>query len=71
MVCGAETPEGQSVGLVKNLSLLTHISLGDYSYHFHDVIYANGLKPLLSCTRREISEWYKVIVNGNWMGKNE
>jgi DNA-directed RNA polymerase beta subunit len=28
MVCPAETPEGHAVGLVKNLSLMSHISVG-------------------------------------------
>jgi len=28
MVCPAETPEGQACGLVKNLSLMTFVSVG-------------------------------------------
>ena len=28
MVCPAETPEGQAVGLVKNLALMAYISVG-------------------------------------------
>lgn len=31
MICPAETPEGQSCGLVKNLSLMAYISVGRYS----------------------------------------
>lgn len=47
---------------------MTHISLGDFSHHFHDVLYACGLKPLLECTCEEIKLWHKVLVNGCWMG---
>ena len=28
MICPAETPEGQAVGLVKNLALMAYISVG-------------------------------------------
>jgi len=28
MICPAETPEGGKIGIVKNLALLCHISLG-------------------------------------------
>ena len=28
MLCPAETPEGQACGLVKNLSLMTYVSVG-------------------------------------------
>jgi DNA-directed RNA polymerase II subunit RPB2 len=31
MVCPAETPEGQACGLVKNLALMTYISVGSAS----------------------------------------
>lgn len=28
MICPAETPEGAKIGIVKNLSLMAHVSLG-------------------------------------------
>jgi len=39
MVCPAETPEGQSCGLVKNMSLMSHVSIGCEA------------APVLSCLR--------------------
>lgn len=68
MVCCSETPEGESVGLVKNLALLTHISLGDYSFHFHDIIFKYGTIPLHLCTHEQIAKWTAVFANGRWMG---
>jgi DNA-directed RNA polymerase II subunit RPB2 len=32
MFCPAETPEGQAVGLVKNLALMSYITVGLQSY---------------------------------------
>jgi DNA-directed RNA polymerase II subunit RPB2 len=29
MICPAETPEGQSCGLIKNLALMAVVSVGD------------------------------------------
>lgn len=29
MVCPADTPEGESCGLVKNLALMTHVTTGE------------------------------------------
>ena len=34
MICPAETPEGQAVGLVKNLAMMAYVSVGkDICYH--------------------------------------
>ena len=67
-ICPAETPEGQSVGVVKNISQLTHITIPSTV----DTIF-NVLKGEI----QEISEieniktyWnkVKVFVNGCWVG---
>jgi DNA-directed RNA polymerase II subunit RPB2 len=38
MVCPAETPEGQACGLVKNLSLMTYVSVGSSSHLILDFL---------------------------------
>ena len=67
MVCPAETPEGQACGLVKNLSLMSCISVGTLSAPVIEFLEEWGLESLeenahasLPCT--------KVFVNGVWMG---
>lgn len=62
VVCPAETPEGQSCGLVKNLSLMAHISVGCSSAPVRDLLPELGLQP------RDSGLSTKVFVNGNWMG---
>jgi DNA-directed RNA polymerase II subunit RPB2 len=64
IICPAESPEGQAVGLTKNLAYLTYISLGDFSESFIDLVYKYGTKPILECTRFERAYWYKVFVHG-------
>ena len=38
MICPAETPEGSSVGLVKNMALSTNISISMNSYHIRNIL---------------------------------
>ena len=66
-ICPSETPEGGSVGIVKNLSYLTHITVGSSNENLYDFIKGHivelGLKG---------SAYYdgkvKVIINGIWFG---
>jgi len=65
-LCPAETPEGQSVGVVKNLSYLTIISGNSNSNSIYDCI-APYIKPLDNYLFNKV----KVIVNGRWIGISE
>ena len=66
-LCPAETPEGQSVGVVKNLSYLTHVTTPSDSTPIYNyvlpyvVIFENA-------TKKQIAEETKVFINGNWVG---
>lgn len=69
MVCPAETPEGQACGLVKNLSLMTYVSVGFSSHLITEFLGEWNMESLEdipdpSC----IPETTKVFVNGCWMG---
>ena len=67
MVCAAESPEGQSVGVVKNLAYMAHISVASLTQPIYDVI-EKFIKPLENFTFEELYGKVKVIVNGNWLG---
>ena len=67
MVCAAESPEGQSVGVVKNLAYMAHIAIASLSQPIHDVI-EKFIEPLENFTFEELYGKVKVIVNGNWLG---
>jgi DNA-directed RNA polymerase II subunit RPB2 len=67
-LCPAETPEGQSIGVVKNLSYMTTIS----GYSDSAPIYAylkDKIDPLddLTCPQKYFNK-VKVFVNGRWVG---
>jgi len=66
-VCPVETPEGQSVGIVKNLSYMTHVTI------------PSNVQPILEMLKQQINcidtllptninGSTKVFVNGCWIG---
>ena len=67
MVCPAETPEGQACGLVKNLSLMSCISVGSQSAPVIEFLEEWGLESLEE-NAHSSTPCTKVFVNGVWMG---
>ena len=61
------TPEGQSVGIVKNLSYMTHITIHSNSMSLYEYINPHILKvdDLNPC---ELFDKVKVFINGCWVG---
>lgn len=70
MVCPAETPEGQACGLVKNLSLMSTISVGSPSAPIVEFLEEYGLDNLVDIQVAD-AKTTKVFVNGVWMGTCE
>lgn len=68
-ICPSETPEGASIGVVKNLSTLTHISTPINSNSLYEII-QDWIIPLedLSKTPKELYRKVKVFINGVWIG---
>ena len=66
-ICPSETPEGGAVGVVKNLSYLTHITIGSNSENLYDFIKGDIIE-----LGEKSSSYYdckvKVIINGVWLG---
>lgn len=65
--CPAETPEGHTCGLIRNISLLTSISIG-----FSDIIVKTWLETFSDCvmmlnTVDERMDATRVFINGVWV----
>ena len=66
-VCPAETPEGQSVGIVKNLSYMTHLTIHSNSSSLYEYVDPYIVKiELLSSL--ELFNKFKMFINGAWIG---
>uniref|UniRef100_A0A6C0LJE8 DNA-directed RNA polymerase n=1 Tax=viral metagenome TaxID=1070528 RepID=A0A6C0LJE8_9ZZZZ len=72
-LCPAETPEGQSVGVVKNLSYLTHITIQSDSLPLYEYILPKIIKIDETMDPTSTLFYYstKVFVNGSWVGITE
>jgi len=69
IVCPSETPEGGSVGLVKNLSLGCYVTIGSSIDPIIKILNENSMIPLEDIL--DIKSLYnltKIFVNGRWFG---
>jgi DNA-directed RNA polymerase II subunit RPB2 len=70
-LCPVETPEGQSVGVVKNLSYMTHVTISSESETIYDNI-KNNISSIDNITSsKELDSKVKVFVNGSWVGTTD
>ncbi|KAF4674661.1 hypothetical protein FOL47_008861 [Perkinsus chesapeaki] len=68
MICPAETPEGQAVGLVKNIALMCTITVGSLPNVVYDFLNEWGLENLDEINPGQIKHMTKVFLNGQWVG---
>ena len=66
-LCVAETPEGGSVGVVKNLSYMTHITTPSNSESLHQHV-ESFISRMDKDNHKEMYLNIKVFVNGAWIG---
>lgn len=64
MICPAETPEGQACGLVKNLALMTYISVGCASQPVLEFLEEWATENLEEIAPSVIPSATKIFVNG-------
>lgn len=68
MICPAETPEGQAVGLVKNLALMAYISVGSQPAPILEFLEEWSMENLEEVAPTSIGDATKIFVNGCWVG---
>jgi DNA-directed RNA polymerase II subunit RPB2 len=67
-ICPAETPEGQPVGLVKNLGLSSHITIPSNSEPVYSWSFDNNVIELDEFPIKDALFNGKVFINGSWIG---
>uniref|UniRef100_A0A7S2WG72 DNA-directed RNA polymerase subunit beta n=2 Tax=Rhizochromulina marina TaxID=1034831 RepID=A0A7S2WG72_9STRA len=70
MVCPAETPEGQAVGLTKNLALMAEISTKSTAMPIIQFLDEFGLERFTDISAHDLGDprVTKIFVDGNWVG---
>jgi DNA-directed RNA polymerase II subunit RPB2 len=66
--CPAETPEGQSIGVVKNISYMTHITIPTNSIFLYEYVYPLITRVDSVETPAALADKVKVFINGAWIG---
>jgi len=66
-LCPAETPEGASVGVVKNMSYMSHITIPSNSGPIYEYVLPHII-PLSTLPAQALDKYVKVFVNGAWVG---
>jgi len=67
-ICPNETPEGQQVGIVKNLALMCTVTIATSVEAVKMVLNKLGVTPADMVDITKISLMTKVFLNGEWMG---
>lgn len=67
-LCLAESPEGASVGVVKNISYMSHITIPSNPESLHAQVksHIESLDAIADC--KDLYDKVKVFVNGAWVG---
>jgi DNA-directed RNA polymerase II subunit RPB2 len=66
-MCGAETPEGASVGVVKNMALSCHITGYADVQPVVDILRNDDVELLSELDTDELFGKTQIFINGNWM----
>lgn len=69
-LCPAETPEGQSIGVVKNISYMGHITIPTNSESLYEYVLPN-VKSVNDTPVKDLHGKVKVFINGCWVGVSE
>lgn len=67
-ICPSETPEGASVGIVKNLALMASITEACSTVPINGCLEENEVLGFDEIKPIDIKNYAKVFVNGNWRG---
>jgi len=66
-LCPAETPEGQSIGIVKNISYMAHLTIPTNSASLYEYIMPN-ITSVDDSSHNQLNNKTKVFINGCWVG---
>jgi len=66
--CPAETPEGQSIGVVKNIAYMAHLTIPTNSSSLYEYVYPLVRKVDTEVSPKDLNGKVKVFINGCWVG---
>jgi DNA-directed RNA polymerase II subunit RPB2 len=67
-MCPCESPDGASIGLLKNFAMLCHVTIDCSSKEIVKCLKELGIKFLEYIIPNDVAKSTKVLVNSNWIG---
>ena len=67
-ICPSETPDGEQIGISKNLAIMSQISNFVNPDHVIEILIELGMKYVEEIGVENITDGTKIFVNGNWIG---
>lgn len=71
IICPCESPDGGSIGLLKNFAIMTRITFDNNSKYIIDCLNDNNLISLFMSNDEIIKNYTKIFVNGSFVGFHE
>lgn len=68
VMCPCESPDGASIGLLKNFAIMCNITFDISSNEIIDALVENGMLEISNVSVPDIQGFTKVMVNNNWVG---
>ena len=68
MCCPNETPEGQQIGITKNLALQTHVTIQTNDYPVRIALIKLGVLDVMNIATSQLNGSTKILVNGDFFG---
>jgi DNA-directed RNA polymerase II subunit RPB2 len=71
IMCPCESPDGASIGLLKNFAILCHVSFDIVPKEIKDVLQKHNLIYNNDVPIIDINKYTKILINNNWIGLHE
>lgn len=68
IMCPCESPDGASIGLLKNFAILSHVTFDISAQQIIDCLYEFGMINIDNVKPRDVKYMTKILVNSNWIG---
>lgn len=68
IMCPCESPDGASIGLLKNFAILSHVTFDISAQEIINCLYEFGMINIENVNSKDVKYMTKVLVNSNWIG---
>ena len=68
IMCPCESPDGASIGLMKNFAIMCHVTFDANPQHIIKFLHDHDIINIENAGMKDFQSYTKVLVNSNWIG---